>query len=108
MARRNTAAQPALVQGTQQRAGGRAGLLGTSALSGAGLRGLAVAAGLATASGASPALAQCFSGVGGNLLLAPCQPAATGGVASTPLDLAPIPTRPPGPPLRTPPTPTPS
>src|SRR5262245_3618814 len=64
MVRRTAAAQPPLRQGTLKRAGGRAGLLGTSALSGTGLRGLAVAAGVVTAFGASPALAQCFSGLG--------------------------------------------
>src|SRR5712672_3582725 len=49
MTRRNTAAQPALVQGTRKRAGGRAGLLGSSALSGGTLRGLALVTGLAAA-----------------------------------------------------------
>ena len=72
MARRNTAAQPALVQGTRKRAGGRAGLLGSSALSAAGLRGVAAAVGAAAVFGASPALSQCFSGTGANLLLAGC------------------------------------
>ena len=40
----------------------RARLMGASAIAGGALRGLAVAAGMVTVFGASPALAQCFSG----------------------------------------------
>src|SRR5437899_3043566 len=90
MARRSTVAQPALVQGKGKRAGGRAGLLATSALSAAGLRGVAVAAGMVTVFGAAPALAQCLSGTVGNLLAAGCLPAATGGAASTTIGLGAI------------------
>src|SRR5260370_41145301 len=74
MARRNTAAQPALVQGTRKRAGGRAGLLGTSALSGGTLRGLVLMTGLAATAptlAPSPAAAQFVCG--GSATGAPAQ-----------------------------------
>src|SRR6266508_6791467 len=50
----------------------RARLLGASALAGGALRGLAIAAGMVTALGATPALAQCFSGTPGVIDGAPC------------------------------------
>ena len=44
----------------------RARLMGASALAGGALRGLAIAAGIVTVFGASPASAQCASGATGN------------------------------------------
>ena len=61
----------------------RARLMGASALAGGTLLGLAIAAGVATVFGASPAAAQCFSGTGGNLLMAACDVTAASGLAST-------------------------
>jgi hypothetical protein len=56
----------------------RARLLGASALAGGALRGLAIAAGMVTAFGAAPALAQCFSDAGGTLSGSCAAAAATG------------------------------
>src|SRR5262245_44441692 len=61
----------------------RARLMGASAIAGGTLRGLAIAAGMVTVFGAAPAMAQCFSGVGGNLLLGGCQSTAATGINST-------------------------
>src|SRR5262245_36831277 len=56
----------------------RARFMGASAIAGGALRGLAIAAGIVTVSGASPALAQCFSGAAGpgTLLSFQCDVAA--------------------------------
>jgi hypothetical protein len=63
--------------------GRRARLMGATAIAGGALRGLAVAAGMATVFGAAPAAAQCFSGTVGTLLMGPCDiSAATGGNAT--------------------------
>lgn len=61
----------------------RTRLLASSMLCGGTLRGLAVAAGMMTALGVSPAFAQCFSGTTGNLLAAGCNVAAAIGASST-------------------------
>src|SRR5258707_4820552 len=87
MARRNTAAQPALVQGTRKPAGGRAGLLGTSALSGGTLRGLVLVTGLAATApmlAPSPAAAQFVCGGS-----APGAEAQAGGGAVAPAGAVP-------------------
>src|SRR5690349_11629067 len=58
-------------------------LLASTMLNGGTLRSLAVAAGMMTAFGVSPALAQCFSGTGGVLDTAACEHTAATGVNST-------------------------
>src|SRR5258708_39872399 len=63
----------------------RAQLLASSVLTGGTWRSLAVAAGMMTAFGISPALAQCFSGAGTNLGAAGCQSTAPAGAASPPV-----------------------
>src|SRR5260370_40507666 len=65
--------------------GRRAHLLASSVLTGGTLRSLAVAAGMMTALGVSPAFAQCFSGGGSTLTTAasPCQATAATGTGST-------------------------
>src|SRR6185369_4857192 len=61
----------------------RTRLLASSVLTGGTLRDLAVAAGMMTALGISPALAQCFSGAGSNLGAAGCQVTSVGGANVT-------------------------
>jgi trimeric autotransporter adhesin len=61
----------------------RARLMGASALAGGALRGLSIAAGMATAFGATPAAAQCASGATGNITTAACDVTAATGVNST-------------------------
>src|SRR5437660_855838 len=61
----------------------RAHLLASSILTGGTLRSLAVAAGMMTVLGVSPALAQCFSGAGTDLGAAGCQSVAATGLSAT-------------------------
>ena len=61
----------------------RARLVASSILCGGTLRGLAVAAGMMTVAGISPAFAQCFSGIGGNIAGAGCTVTAATGAFST-------------------------
>src|SRR5437588_9079455 len=77
----------ALAGNARKPAGGRAGLLASSALAGGTLRGLALATGVVAAVGVSPALAQCFSGTGGVLNTAACEHAAATGANSTAVGL---------------------
>src|SRR3954468_8100609 len=65
----------------------RALLLASSMLTGGTLRSLAAAAGMMTALGVSPALAQCFSGAGAVLDTAACEHAAATGGQSTAVGL---------------------
>ena len=65
-----------------------AGIMGASAIAGGALRGLAIAAGIVTVFGATPAAAQCFSGTGGTLLMPACNITAATGVASTAVGLS--------------------
>src|SRR5262249_59604661 len=69
--------------------GRRARLLGASALAGGAIRGLAIAAGMATGVGASPALAPCFSGAAGGLDTAACEHTAAAGGSLTAGGVAP-------------------
>src|SRR5437016_14205720 len=61
----------------------RSRLLASTVLNGGTLRSIAAAAGMMTAFGASPALAQCFSGTGGNIAGAGCTVTVATGNAST-------------------------
>src|SRR5262249_29532111 len=61
----------------------RARLMGASALAGGALRGLAIAAGMATVFGAAPAFAlDCQSGTSLSIISANCDATATGGNAT--------------------------
>src|SRR5437899_12989519 len=84
LARRNTAARPALGADGQMPADGRAGLLTSSALAGGALRGLALAVGVSVL-GASPALAQvgCQSAATDLSAGGTCSAAAATGTDST-------------------------
>src|SRR5262249_1441778 len=65
----------------------RARLMGASAIPGGALRGLAIVSGMGTVVGASPALAQGFSGAAGVLDTPACEPTAATSGSSTAVGL---------------------